>query len=387
MIFHSDLYELPVKNKRVIVRTDFNTPRNRDGTLANDFRLKESLPTLQALRAQGAKIVILSHCARPQANESQFSLEPIAQWLENNGFSVTFAPTLKVAQKNANTDIILVENLRFFKEEQEQSKSFAQELKKLGDFFIQDAFATLHRNDTSITLLPQLFSKEKKTIGLLVEKELTLLKNLKEAPKQPFLLILGGSKAATKLPIIEGLFDKLSALLVCPAIVFTLLKAQGKSVGKSLVDTESIELAKKLLQKAEQEGVDVIFPIDYLVTDSTFEKPSSITCVKEIGPEQTALSFGPKTAQLFKTCILQARTIFLNGVSGNPQYPETLEGMRSIFQALQQTPATKIIGGGDAVLVAQKLGFGHEIGTLLTGGGATLSYLSGFTLPGLLALR
>jgi len=380
----------PINNKYVLVRADLNVPRNKQGKILNDFRLKAILPTLHLIKLRGGKIVLISHSGRPQAYEEHLSLEPLSNWFQKNDLSTCFAPdpdTAFIKTKTMKQDMLLLENVRFFPREYQKDIEFAKSLSRLGSYFVQDAFANLHRDHTSMTLLAKQFDIDHKTIGLLIEKELKILTQLTTGPKQPFILILGGSKVATKLPVIEQLLDKVSAVLVCPAIAFTFLKAQSIDVGRSLVDENSFEIARKILKKAQEKGINIIFPVDYLVTSSSFEKPFPCTISKKISDSQIGISFGPKTSELFKHCILQAQTIFLNGVSGNPCYPETLEGMRSIFLALQQSYATKIIGGGDIIAVAEQLGFKQTVGTFLTGGGATLSYLGGDTLPGLMALR
>jgi phosphoglycerate kinase len=385
----SNLATAPINEKRVLVRADLNVPRSKSGKILNDFKLKAILPTLQLIKMRGGKIILLSHSGRPESSEPHLSMEQFVTWFKKHEFTTIFAKTPESALKESEKtkhDIILLENLRFFPGEQTKDVEFAKTLARLGQYFVQDAFGNLHRDHTSMTLLAEQFDKDHKTIGLLIEKELIALAELKSDPKQPFILILGGSKPSSKLPIIEHLLDKVSAILPCPALVFTLLQAQGIPVGKSLVDKSSLETARRILQKAKEEGINIVFPVDYLVTPKTFEKPIPQHISKKISDTQVGVSFGPETAALFKHCILQARTIFLNGISGNPAYPETLEGMRSIFLALQQTYATKIIGGGDVVAVAQQLGFDQKLGTFLTGGGATLAYLSGDDLPGLLAV-
>lgn len=385
----SQLPTAPIGGKHVLVRIDCNIPRTKSGRLVSDFKLKAILPTLQLIKMREGKMVLIGHSGRPEGRNPEYSLEPLVNWFKKHEFSTTFAPTPEAAltQKNLGKhDIIILENVRFFPGEETRDLTFAKKLAQLGDYFVQDAFGVLHRDHTSMTLLAEQFEPNKKTIGLLVEKELKILSHLATKPQQPFILILGGSKPQLKLPIVEHLLDKISALLVCPALAFTFMKAQGKGIGRSSFDQNALTSATQIIKKAEQEGIDIILPVDFMVTTESFEKPTQLTLVKKLTPDHVGVSFGPETAALFKHCISQARTIFLNGMSGNISYPETLEGMRTVFSILQHTYATKIIGGGDAVATAQLLGFDQTMGTFLTGGGATLAYLSGKRLPGLLSV-
>lgn len=378
-----------IRGKTVLVRADLNVPRNPDGSIFNDFRLLQLLPTLEMIQRKGAKITLITHCGQPKNNEATLSTKPFIEWFEEHGFKPTFCPTFEkdsFKENNKKSDLFLFENLRFFKEETDNDKQFAQKLSKLGAYFIQDAFGVLHRKHASITHLPSFFDSNKRTIGLLVEKELKQLNQLIASPKKPFVLILGGNKVETKLPLINSLLDKVNAILLCPALVFTFLKAQGKHVGKSLVNDDLLEEAKNILEKAQAKNIDIIFPIDYQITRNSFEKPFPLEVSQRIGKDMTGIAIGPKTAELYKHCILQAHTIFFNGMSGNKIYPESLEGIKSIFNALQQTAAYKIITGGDSVALAQSLGYTEKLAQFSTGGGSTLTYLSGNALVGLLAL-
>ncbi|NBP15821.1 phosphoglycerate kinase [bacterium] len=385
----SELPNLNLHKKHVLVRVDLNVTRNQDGTIRNDFKLKAILPTLELIKNKGGIIVLLGHCGRPKAQESNLSLELMTEWFKRHGFITTFARTPTEALsllKTVKSDIVLLENLRFFKEETLLSQSFARDLAQLGTYYVQDAFANLHRNHTSMTLLAQQFVPENRTIGLLVEKELKTLRNLHN-PEKPFIMIAGGNKAETKLPMIEHLIDKMSAFLPCPALVFPLLKVLNKPIGKTQVNDAALKAAESFLIKAYKHNLPIIWPIDYVVTPNTFEKPSGCFVTRVIEDSQVAIAFGPETAQLFKKSLQTAETIFLNGMSGNAAYPETLEGMRILIQALQNSNATKIISGGDTVALTQELGFNETIATFSTGGGSTLALLSGQILPGLIALR
>ena len=389
MTYQSDIPLWKLKGKTVLVRADLNTPCNPDGAMLDDFRLIKALPTLQLIKSKGGKIVLLTHCGRPTKKEPHLSTKKFVEWFEKQNLTTIFCKNFEEAHRAINANkhtIILFENLRFFDGEITGDAEFAQNLFSLGDFFVQDAAAALHRNHASMVALPQLFESSKKTIGLLVEEELAVLNNLLTDASKPFLLILGGNKVATKLPLIDALLDTVNAILLCPALVFTFLKAQNKHVGNSLVDENLVNDAAQLLQKAKEKNVNIIFPIDFQVTNKSFETPFPLDIAQRIAPGMTGIGIGPKTAQMFKHCITQAHTIFFNGMSGNETYPETLEGTKSIFNAMQQTSAKKIITGGDSIALARLLGYSNDMGTFLTGGGSSLTYLSGSILPGLLAI-
>jgi len=383
----SRLYDAILTNKRVIVRTDFNVPLKQDGTILDDFRLKETLSTLRIIKEKGGVSIILTHCGQPTEKKESLSTKKFVPWLEQNGFTVRFASTPEEAKKKdfeKKHDIVLVENLRFFSGEKKEDPAFAQELATLGTYFVQDAFGALHRRDASISLLPTLFNPEKRSIGLLVEKELNKLNLLVSAPNLPLVLVLGGNKIETKLPLISYFLDKASSILLCPALVFTFLKARGVSVGNSFVEKTMVRKASEILEKAEHSSTKLIFPCDYLVTDNTFEQPYPLRTVQSLSGTTVGISIGPSTVRLFKKELLKARTIFFNGLMGNPHFTETLEATKSLLHVLQETSATKIIAGGDSVGVAKFLNFEKDMAFFSTGGGATLEYLSGRTLAGLI---
>jgi phosphoglycerate kinase len=388
--YQSDIPLWLIKGKTILVRADLNVPRKPDGIISDNFRLLKSLPTLELIKSKGGTSILLTHCGRPKNQEGNLSTKIFVSWFKEHGFNPIFCKTFEELHRAINAkkhNLIIFENLRFFEGEMQNSSEFAQKLFECGDYFIQDAAATLHREHASMVALPKLFDTHKKTIGLLVEEELIVLKNLLINTDKPFLLILGGNKIETKLPLIDSLLDTVDAILLCPALVFTFLRAQNKQVGNSLVNEAHIDHAKKLLEKAKEKNVDIIFPIDYQVTSNNFEHPFPLHVAQYIAPKMTGISIGPETAKLFKHCIMQANSLFFNGISGNETYPETLEGIKNIFNTLQQTAAKKIITGGDSIALARSLGYSKDMGIFLTGGGSTLTYLSGGSLPGLSALR
>ena len=318
--------------------------------------------------------------------ETHLKYPTLFPWFEKQGYSITFCATLEDvhAQQKAATpgSILLLENLRFFKEEREESLSFAQQLAQLADWYVDDAFGALHRHDTSITLLPEQFASEKRTIGFLVEKELGILSEFLQNPQHPVCIILGGNKIATKLPLIKNLLTIADHIILCPAIVFTFLKALGKPVGKSVVDQEVIDVARTILHRAPQENCDVHFPVDYQVAQSTISGPLSIALADQFPSEGMGISIGPETEKLFAEIISSSKTTFFNGAIGFIDRTETLQGMGAVLTAMANGPGTSLVTGGDSLAALDQLGISGITHTI-TGGGSALAYLSGKMLPGL----
>jgi 3-phosphoglycerate kinase len=381
----SQLPKTDLKNKRVLVRVDLNVP-TKNGTILNDYRLQAILPTIQLLQSQGAKIILITHRGRPEGHEPELSTKILIPWLEHHGFSIVFAPTIEQAHEESNkknSSIVLLENLRFFPGEKKRDNDFAKQLASLGDYYVNDAFGTLHRHDSSVALVPELFSAEKRSIGLLIEKELAMLKKLVEKPQQPYVVLVGGGKIKTKIPTLASLVGKAQTIVLLPAIVFTFLKALGKPIGTSFVDDTMLETCKKLLATAQEKGTEIIFPVDYQVADKKFTGPLSEIDSDEIPAGKMGISVGPKTIALLKKQLLQAQTIFYNGLMGDQTREETLTGSKAIFSLMAQSPGFSVIGGGDSVAIGQKIPEAKEISYFSTGGGTTLAFLSGQELPGL----
>ena len=384
----SKLPQWNLTNKRVLLRADLNVPIDQ-GHILDDMRLQAIRPTLDLIVQKGGQCTIITHMGEPTAYDPKLSTQQLIPWFEKNNYAIEFAHTpAEIINKNSNSaaHITLLENLRFFPGEKNNDHFFAQELAQLGDYYVDDAFGTLHRTDTSITLVPLLFSPDKRSIGLLVEKELGILDTLREHPHHPFVLILGGSKATTKIPLLESLLDKTNTVLLCPALAFTFAKAMGKPVGKSLVDDTMLDACRAILQKSHEQKIEIVLPVDYQVTDTHNTQPYTIVAADTIPPEGVGISIGPKTVELFKKKMSNAKTIFFNGTPGFTDQPETLEGANNLLHAITETAADTIISGGDSVAVAHMFGLLHAFTHVSTGGGATLTYLSGQTLPGLESL-
>jgi len=380
----STLPSLSLAQQRVLLRADLNVQLSILKTY--DYRLRAILPTLDLILKKGGKIILTTHIGRPKGYDQALSTQHLIPWFTAKGYTIDFARDLEQAHKKSFENkkaIVLVENLRFFPGEKSQDPTFAKNLAALGDMYVNDAFALIHRADTSVTLVPQLFAPEKRTIGLLMEKELHELSKLVDTPAQPFVLMCGGGKVTDKIPLIAHLLEKTNMLMLCPAIVFTFLKVQGKKVGKSLVDDGAQAVCREILATAAQRGVKIIWPVDYQVADKTFDGPLSLVDANQFPQDGVGVSIGPKTAALFGAEIRRAKTIFYNGTMGTPLRPETLQGFKEILLAMGNSAGFSVIGGGDSVAAAQLLGLADRVSYLSTGGGATLAYLSGQQLPGL----
>jgi len=390
------LNQLDCTDKRVLLRVDLNVPLASDGSVADDTRIRAIVPTVKQLLQQRAKIVLLSHLGRPKGRlDKRYTLEPIASVLSQHldqfvdFVADCIGPTVdaKISQMQP-ADILLLENLRFYPGEEANDLAFAEELAQYGDVYINDAFGALHRAHASTFHLPELMLH--KGMGLLVEKELHFLDQAIRSPRQPFVVLLGGSKISDKIGMIEQFIQRANTILVGGAMAYTFLAAQGLEVGASLMEPAFLDGARHLLQQAQDKGISLLLPIDHRCVDQTrFEsavlQPISIT--QTIGADQVGGDIGPATQALYAQHILQAATVLWNGPMGMFEQPAFAEGTYAMAQAMAQTQALTIVGGGDSARAMQASGLGNQIDFISTGGGATLAYLSGEALPGLEALK
>lgn len=369
----------------VFLRADLNVPL-KDGAILNDRRLEAIQPTLDQLIKQNAIVILATHLGRPKNREEALSTRHLLPWFEKHGYAITFCATIEDAQTKKQTaapgNVLLLENLRFFPEEREPSLSFAQQLAQLATYYVDDAFGALHRNDTSIALLPEQFAPDKRTIGFLVEKELNILNTFLDNPDHPVCIILGGNKIASKLPLIEQLLTIADHIILCPAIVFTFLKALGKPVGTSIVDDDAISTARTILHEAPQHNCDVHFPVDYQVAQGDFSGPLSIVKADQFPADSVGISIGPESEKIFSEIIKTSQTTFFNGAIGFLDRPETMEGMKSILTAMAKGSGTSMVTGGDSLAALDQFGI-SGITHAITGGGSALAYLIGTQLPGL----
>ena len=397
----SCLNQFDLVHKTVLVRTDWNVPLDAFDAIADDHKLKASLNTLQFIKEQGAKIIIITHWGQPKNQESCYSTEQFLPWLFKQGFTPCFAKTIQEAtalkKHDTRHDIIVLENIRFFAQEQTTDLRFGQSLADLGDYFVQDAFGALHRNDNSITILPSLFEKNKRTIGFLVEQELQVLEKFTTHITNPFVVVLGGNKIKTKIPVIKNLINKADFIIILPALAFTFLKALGENVGTSLIEDSLLITAQEIINTLKQTKTKLIVPIDFRVTNGTFNNPEQTFIIKDFNAASlktsnnvSGISIGPETVSLLKPLIASANTLFFNGPCGNSNYPKTTSELKDLLTLMTQSSATKLFAGGDTCATFIKLGFKDFVTkhpeSFSTGGGATLEYLAGNDLPGLKAL-
>lgn len=389
--------DLKVTGKRVLVRVDFNVPM-KDGVITNDNRIQAALPTINKLTSEGAKVILCSHLGKPKNGpEEKFSLKAAAARLgELVSAKVTFVPsdvvvddTVKAAvDKMQNGEIIVLENTRFRKEETKNIESFSKDLASIADAFVMDAFGSAHRAHCSTVGVTE-FVKET-AVGYLMQKEIKFLGNAVENPVRPFVAILGGAKVADKLNVISNLLEKCDTLIIGGGMAYTFLKAQGYEVGTSLVDDTKIDYCKEMLEKAKANGKTLLLPVD-TVTAAEFPNPidAEIEVVtydsNKIPADRMGLDIGEKTQALFADAVKTAKTVVWNGPMGVFENPVLAKGTIAVAQALADTDATTIIGGGDSAAAVNQLGFADKMSHISTGGGASLEFLEGKELPGVAA--
>ncbi len=381
--------------KRVLVRCDFNVPL-KEGVITNDNRIVAALPTIKKLIADGAKVILCSHLGKPKNGpEEKFSLAPVAKRLsELLGKDVVFANDDNVVGENAknavaamnNGDVVLLQNTRFRKEETKNLPEFSKDLASLADAYVDDAFGSAHRAHCSTAGVTD-YIKET-AVGYLMGKEIDFLGNAVETPKRPFVAILGGAKVADKLGVIDNLLTKVDVLIIGGGMAYTFLKAKGLSVGKSLVDEEKLEYCKDMIKKAEEKGVKLLLPVDTKAVES-FPDPidAKIEYVVTNGtglPENLmGLDIGPDTEKLFADAVKGAKTVVWNGPMGVFENPVLASGTKAVAEALANTDAVTIIGGGDSAAAIIQFGYADKVSHISTGGGASLEYLEGKGLPGI----
>lgn len=374
-----------IQNKRIFLRADLNIPLQK-GTILDDYRLRALLPTINLIQKNGGKIIVATHIGRPKNHEPDLSTRHLIPWFTKQGYTIEFESDLEVATRKSRDNqnsILLLENLRFFPGEKSPDVIFAQQLARLSDYYVNDAFATLHRNDTSITLLPTLYAQTDRTIGLLVERELEVLNTLLYNPARPFVFILGGGKVSEKIPLLYGLLDSIDTLLLCPAVVFSFLKVEKKPVGNSLVHDSDLSACKEILTIAQNKNIKIYFPQDYQIAQNSFEGALSVIDSGIIPAQGVGISIGPKTIATYTKEIHNAGTIFYNGLMGSMQRKETITGSQAIFNAMAKSNGFSVIGGGDSIAAVYASNLQSSINFLSTGGGATITYLAKHDLPGL----
>lgn len=382
------------EGKRSLVRCDFNVPME-DGKITDDGRIRAALPTIKYLVEAKAKVILMSHLGRPKGEpKAEFSLSKVADRLaELVGQPVKFAQSdvvvddkvRKIASELQNGEIMLLENVRFRKEETDNDLHFAKELSELGDIFVQEAFGTAHRAHASTAGVAEYLSA---VSGFLIEKEVKFLGDAVADPKRPFVAIMGGAKVADKIKVIDNLLEKVDTLIIGGGMSYTFFKAKGYEIGSSILDENGIELAKEIMDKASKLNKDLVLPIDIVVADKfDNEANTKIVDVESIPSDMMGLDIGPKTIELFNKKIADAKTVVWNGPVGVFEMENFAKGTRAVAEALAKSDCISIIGGGDSAAAIKKFGLEDKMTHISTGGGASLEFLEGKELPGIAVIE
>ena len=384
------LDSVDVRGKRVLLRCDLNVPL-KDGVITDDGRIKASLPTIKYLLAQGASVVITAHLGRPKGERKpELSLAPIAKRLsELLGEKVNFSAEI-VGAKIAGTGVTLLENIRYEAAETSKEEAerlvLAKELASYADVFISDGFGAVHRKHASVYDVAKLLPH---AAGYLVAAEVDVLKKLTQTPDRPYGVALGGSKVSDKIGVISNLLEKVNTIAIGGGMLFTFLAAKGFEIGKSLVETDLIPTVKELMERAEKLGVTFLLPTDIVVApEFSADAAPTVVAANAIPADQMGLDIGPETAKVFASAISECKTVFWNGPMGVFEFPNFANGTKVLAQALTHVSGISVVGGGDSAAAVRKLGFADsDFGYISTGGGASLEYLEGKELPGLVVLQ
>jgi 3-phosphoglycerate kinase len=386
--------EIDIRNKKVIMRVDFNVPLDEDLTITDDTRIKLSLPTLEYLRNNNARIILMSHLGRPKGkSEDRFKLDPAAKRLEElagvkvKKFDETFSLEIKdyIDKSLSNDEIVILENLRFNPGEKGNDRDFSKSLASLADIYVDDAFGAAHRAHASVVGIPEFLPA---VSGLLLEKEVETLTNLLESPQRPFLTILGGSKVSDKIKVIKNLMEKVDSLIIGGGMIYTFLKAQGYEIGKSICEDDQLDYAKEMIVLAKKNNVNFLLPVDITIA-SKFDENSEkkVVSIDSIPDDWMGLDIGNKTCEVFNKEIQNASTIFWNGPMGVFEWEKFADGTKNIALAVAESNAITVVGGGDTVAAVKKYDVSDKISHISSGGGASMELLEGKLLPGIEALN
>lgn len=390
------LNDFHFENKKALIRVDFNVPLNDDFKVTDSTRIQSAKPTIIKILEDGGSCILMSHLGRPKGVEEKFSLKHIVDTVEDIlGVEVKFASNCvgeeaTNASKNLESgQILLLENLRFHKEEEAGDEAFAKELASLGDIYVNDAFGTAHRAHASTTIIAQFFP-EKKCFGYLMEQEIKSIDKVMKTGKKPVCAVLGGAKVSSKITIIDNILDKIDHLIIGGGMTFTFIKAQGGKVGNSLVEDDKMTLANDILEKARAKNVQVHLPVDVIIADAFSNDAHTNTCeINNIPEGWMGLDVGPHTEALFSKVISESKTILWNGPLGVFEMPNFAKGTIALGHAIADATkngAFSLVGGGDSVAAVKQFGFEDKVSYVSTGGGAMLESLEGKTLPGIAAI-
>jgi phosphoglycerate kinase len=388
----ADLTQKDLSGKRVLVRVDFNVPMDKEKKITDDSRIKGSLPTINYLIEKGAKVILVSHLGRPTGVTEELRLNPIAKRLEELlkkkvlklDDSVGEEVEQAISKMNPG-DVVMLENIRFYKEEEANDEQFARKLADLADIYVNDAFGTAHRAHASTVGVAQFLPAY---AGFLIQKELDVMGKALKDPKRPFVAIIGGAKISTKIAVLKNLLNKVDTLIIGGGMVYTFLKAKGLEVGKSLVEDKAIDQAKVFMAQAEAGKAKVIYAHDVVVASEISDKAvTKIVKVENIPADMMGVDAGPETIKIIKEEIKNAGTVIWNGPVGVFEIPKFAKGTNEIARALADSKAVSIIGGGDSAAAVEQAGVANKITHISTGGGASLEFLEGKELPGIAVLQ
>lgn len=391
MLNKKSVENLQVKGKRVLVRCDFNVPL-KDGEITDENRIVAALPTIQKLIDNGAKVILCSHLGKPKEPSDKFSLAPVAIRLsEKLGKNVVFANDDNVVGENAKKavenmqdgDVVLLQNTRFRPEETKNEETFSKELASLCDVYVNDAFGSSHRAHCSTVGVTKFV--EESAVGYLMDKEITYLGNAVNNPVRPFVAILGGAKVSDKINVINNLLDKVDTLIIGGGMAYTFNKARGFEVGNSLLEEDKVDYAKEMMEKAKAKGVNFLIPVDTVITQEFSNDAEFKTVEGNIPDGWQGLDIGEKTREIFADALKDAKTVVWNGPMGVFEFTNFAKGTIAVAEALAKIDATTIIGGGDSAAAVNQLGFADKMSHISTGGGASLEFLEGKELPGVVA--
>ena len=386
------VYDFDPAGKKVLLRCDFNVPQNKEtGEITSDKRIVAAIPTIEYLLDKGAAVIACSHLGKPKGEwKSSLTLAPVAERLsELLGKDVVFAADIIGEDAKAKAaalqggQIMLLENLRFDKREEKNDPEFAKELASMADVFVSDAFGTVHRAHASTEGVANYLEAYS---GLLVDRELSIMGKALENPVRPFVAILGGAKVSDKINVINNLLEKADTVIIGGGMAYTFKKAQGYEIGKSLLEEDRIEYAGDMLKKAEEKGVKLLLPVDNLCAAEFSADAEPVLCEGDIPEDLMGMDIGPKTIELFTAAVKGAGTVVWNGPMGVFEFDKFAEGTRAMAKALAESGAVTIIGGGDSAAAVEKLGFADKVTHISTGGGASLEFLEGKALPGVVCL-
>ena len=394
MLNKKTIEDINVRGKKCLVRCDFNVPL-KDGKITDENRLVGAMPTIKYLIENGARVILCSHLGKPKGEaKPELSLAPVAARLsEMLGQEVVFAADANVVGENAKKavaqmkdgDVVLLENTRYRKEETKNEEGYSKELASLAEIFVNDAFGTAHRAHCSTVGAGQFL--EERVCGYLIQKELDFLGSAVEKPVRPFLAILGGAKVSDKLGVINNLLEKVDTLIIGGGMAYTFIKALGHEIGTSLLEEDKVAYAKEMMDKAQAKGVKLLLPVDVVYADRFAEDAQPhITEGRDIQADCMGLDIGPKTRELFAKAVKESKTVVWNGPMGVFEFENFANGTKAIAQAMADVDATTIIGGGDSAAAVNQMGFGDKMSHISTGGGASLEFLEGKELPGIVAL-